>query len=428
MNFLYFVIILLLLIVGVPIGFVILFGSFLYIWNAGSFNLIITATRAITGLDSFVMLAIPLFILASRIMSAGGIAKRLINFAFVLVGHLKGGLAYVNVLASIFFSGMSGTSTGDTAGLGQIEIPAMIESGYSPGISAVITAMSSTIGPIIPPSVPFVIYGALTATSVGKLFLGGAIPGLFLGFSMMILIYFLARRFKYGVERKKPPNFSDIFNAFRKAFLALVTPFIIIGGIVGGVFTPTEAAAVAVFYALIVTVFIYKEIRIKDLPKIIFDSMLISGTIMFIVAVSSAFGWIILVSGIIGKVVGLITVFSAEPWVALLLINIILLILGCFVEITALMIMFAPAFIPIITNFNLDPVHFGVMLTLNLMIGLVTPPVGMAMYITCDLAKISVKDFVLNGKQFYFLLIIVLVIITYFPSIVMFLPNLLMSR
>jgi len=428
MNFLYFVIILLLLIVGVPIGFVILFGSFLYIWNAGSFNLIITATRAITGLDSFVMLAIPLFILASRIMSAGGIAKRLINFAFVLVGHLKGGLAYVNVLASMFFSGMSGTSTGDAAGLGQIEIPAMIESGYSPGISAVITAMSSTIGPIIPPSVPFVIYGALTATSVGKLFLGGAIPGLFLGFSMMILIYFLARRFKYGAERKKPPNFSDIFNAFRKAFLALMTPFIIIGGIVGGVFTPTEAAAVAVFYSLIVTMFIYKEIRIKDLPKIIFDSMLLSGTIMFVVAVSSVFGWIILVSGIIGKVVGLITVFSAEPWVALLLINIILLILGCFVEITALMIMFAPAFIPIITNFNLNPVHFGVMLTLNLMIGLVTPPVGMAMYITCDIAKISVKDFVLNGKQFYFLLIIVLVIITYFPSIVMFLPNLLMSR
>lgn len=428
MNFLYFVIMLLLLIVGVPIGFVILFGSFLYIWNAGSFNLIITATRAITGLDSFVMLAIPLFILASRIMSAGGIAKRLINFAFVLVGHLKGGLAYVNVLASMFFSGMSGTSTGDAAGLGQIEIPAMIESGYSPGISAVITAMSSTIGPIIPPSVPFVIYGALTATSVGKLFLGGAIPGLFLGFSMMILIYFLARRFKYGAERKKPPNFSDIFNAFRKAFLALMTPFIIIGGIVGGVFTPTEAAAVAVFYSLIVTMFIYKEIRIKDLPKIIFDSMLLSGTIMFIVAVSSVFGWIILVSGIIGKVVGLITVFSAEPWVALLLINIILLILGCFIEITALMIMFAPAFIPIITNFNLNPVHFGVMLTLNLMIGLVTPPVGMAMYITCDIAKISVKDFVLNGKQFYFLLIIVLVIITYFPSIVMFLPNLLMSR
>jgi len=428
MNFLYFVIILLLLIVGVPIGFVILFGSFLYIWNTGSFNLIITATRAITGLDSFVMLAIPLFILASRIMSAGGIAKRLINFAFVLVGHLKGGLAYVNVLASMFFSGMSGTSTGDAAGLGQIEIPAMIESGYSPGISAVITAMSSTIGPIIPPSVPFVIYGALTATSVGKLFLGGAIPGLFLGFSMMILIYFLARRFKYGAERKKPPNFSDIFNAFRKAFLALMTPFIIIGGIVGGVFTPTEAAAVAVFYSLIVTMFIYKEIRIKDLPKIIFDSMLLSGTIMFVVAVSSVFGWIILVSGIIGKVVGLITVFSAEPWVALLLINIILLILGCFVEITALMIMFAPAFIPIITNFNLNPVHFGVMLTLNLMIGLVTPPVGMAMYITCDIAKISVKDFVLNGKQFYFLLIIVLVIITYFPSIVMFLPNLLMSR
>lgn len=428
MNFLYFGIILLLLIVGVPIGFVILFGSFLYIWNTGSSNLIITATRAITGLDSFVMLAIPLFILASRIMSAGGIAKRLINFAFVLVGHLKGGLAYVNVLASMFFSGMSGTSTGDAAGLGQIEIPAMIESGYSPGISAVITAMSSTIGPIIPPSVPFVIYGALTATSVGKLFLGGAIPGLFLGFSMMILIYFLARRFKYGAERKKPPNFSVIFNAFRKAFLALVTPFIIIGGIVGGVFTPTEAAAVAVFYALIVTMFIYKEIRIKDLPKIIFDSMLLSGAIMFIVAVSSVFGWIIIVSGIIGKVVGLITVFSAEPWVALLLINIILLILGCFVEATALMIMFAPAFIPIITNFNLNPVHFGVMITLNLMIGLVTPPVGMVMYITCDLAKISVKDFVLNGKQFYFLLIIVLVTITYFPSIVMFLPNLLMSR
>jgi len=429
MSYSFILVTILLILTKVPITFCILFGSIFYLWDVGTINLVVIATKAIGGLNSFVMLAIPFFILASRIMSVGSIASRIMNFATLLVGHLRGGLGIVNVFASMIFAGMSGTASGDAAGLGQIEIQEMIKAKYSPSLSAVITAMSSTIGPIIPPSVPFVIYGALTSTSVGKLFLGGAIPGIFLGSCMMLLIYILACRSgsKFGEKREKRAKFSEIFKSFKEAFLSLLTPIIIIGGIIGGVFTPTESAVIAVFYSLFLTMFVYKEITIKDLPKIIFDSLMLSSLIMIIVGTTAIFGWVLLASGITGKVVELLLSISTQRWIILLVINIVLLILGCFMEVTALLVMFAPLFIPIMETFHIDPVHFGVLLTLNLMIGLVTPPVGMAMYITCDLAKVKIKDFVKDSIPFYLLLIFVLLVITFFPTIVTFLPNLIMG-
>jgi len=426
MEYLWVIITLLLIIFGIPVAFSILAGSVLYIAQTGQIQPIILATRAIIGMDSFIMLAIPFFILASNIMSKGGMALGLIDFANVLVGHIKGGFGHVNVLASVLFAGMSGTASADAAGLGQIEIPAMIKDGYPPSLAAVITAMSSTVGPIIPPSVPFVIYGALTGTSIGKLFLGGAIPGLLSAFTMMILIYFLAKKHNYGVSRK-PAKLAEISKVFKKSVLALLTPIIIIGGIIGGIFTPTEAAVVAVFYSLIVVMFIYKEITVAELPRIIYESLLLSGQVMFIIAVSSVFGWIMLVSGLTNGIVGFITNISSETWVALLIINIVILLLGCFIEITALMIMLAPVFMPLMIALHLDPVHFGVMLTFNLMIGIVTPPIGLSAYITCDIAKINIKDFAREGLPFYLLLILMLLLITYCPGIVMFLPNLFMS-
>lgn len=425
MEYLWIIGTLLCIVIGIPVAFAILFGVIVYIWQTGQLNPLILATRAIMGFDSFVMLAIPFFILSSNIMSKGGMASRLINFANILVGHIRGGFGHVNVLTSVFFAGMSGTASADVAGLGQIEIPAMIKDGYTPSLAAVVTAVSSTVGPIIPPSVPFVIYGALTGTSIGKLFLGGAIPGFLSAFLMMVLIYFIARRHNYGILKKRA-TLSEFFKAFKKSFLALLTPIIIILGIFTGIFTPTEASVVAVFYSLIVTLFIYKEITVADLPRIIYESLLLSGQIMLIIAVSSAFGWIMLVSGLTGALVEFIVSISSEVWVVLLFINAVLILLGCFVEVSALLIMLAPMFMPLITSLHLDPVHFGVMLTFNLMIGLVTPPVGLAMYISCGIAKVDIKDFARDGFPFYLLLIFALLLITYCPIIVMFLPNLLM--
>ena len=425
---LWILITILLLISGFPVGFAILLGAMVYILQMGTVDPVIIATRAIIGVDSFIMLAIPLYIFAGAIMTHGGMAKRLMNFALVLVGHLKGGLAHMNIVASMIFAGMSGTASADAAGLGQIEIPMMVNSGYTKQTSAVVTAMSSTIGPIIPPSVPFVIYGALTGTSVGRLFLGGAIPGILMGLAMMFVVFLLARKYHYGVGKEKGPTFMEVLGALKESYLALLTPIIILGGIIGGIFTPTEAAVVAVFYGLFITVFVYRELPIRDIPKVIYDSMVISAVIMFIIAAASIFGWVMLVSGLTNGMLKIIYSLSSAPWVALLLVNILLLILGCFVEITALMIMLAPLFVPLISNFGLDPVHFGVMITLNLMIGLVTPPVGMAMYITCQLAKIKVVEFAKEGIPYYIILAVTLLIITYIPDIVTFLPNLLMGK
>jgi len=422
------VVTILLIISGLPIGFAILLGGLIYLWGSGTVDPMVSATRAVIGMNSFVMMAIPFYILAGAIMTSGGMAKRLVNLADIFVGHLKGGLAHINILVSMIFAGMSGTATADAAGIGQIEVPMMIRGGYTPQAAAVVTAFSSTVGPIIPPSVPFVIYGALTGTSVGGLFLGGIIPGILMGVAMMFVVFILARRYGYKVAREKAPSFSEVLKALKESFLALLTPVIIMGGIVGGIFTPTEAAVVAVFYSLIVTIFIYKELSIRDLPKVIFESMVFSGLVMLIVATASFFGWIMLISGFNDTMLNTIYAISSTPWVVLLLVNILLLILGCFMDVTALIIMLAPMFVPLITGLKIDPVHFGIMMVLSLMIGMVTPPVGMCMYITCQLAKVKMVDFVIEGLPYYIILIITLFFIAYVPSVTMFLPNLLIGR
>jgi C4-dicarboxylate transporter DctM subunit len=424
----FFLAMILLVLSGIPVGFAVLLGGLIYIWATGIGDPIVSATRAIIGLDSFVMMAIPLYILAGAIMTSGGMAKRLEDLANVFVGHLKGGLAHVNILASMIFAGMSGTASADAAGVGQIEVPMMIDGGYTREAAAVVTAFSATIGPIIPPSVPFVIYGALTGTSVGSLFLGGFIPGTLMGISMMFVVFILARRYGYKVAREKAPSFSEVLQALRKSFLALLTPVIIMGGIVGGLFTPTEAAAVAVFYALVVSVLIYKELSLRDIPKVILESMVFSGLVMFIIATATFFGWVMLISGFNDAMLNMIYSISTTPWVVLLIVNIVLLGLGCVMETAAIIIMVAPMFMPLILALNLNPVHFGIMMVLNLMIGMVTPPVGMCMYITCHLAKVKMTDFAIEGIPYYIILIIALMIITYIPSITMFLPNLLIGR
>ena len=378
-------------------------------------------------MDSFILLAIPLFVLVGMIMNTGGITDRLLKVAITLVGHLPGGLAHVNVVGSMIFSGMSGATTSDVAGLGRVEIPMMIKAGYRPATAAAVTAVSACIGPIVPPSVPFILYGALTDTSVGRLFVGGAIPGILLGFSLMCVIAFLAKTRKFGGVGRSTERASlgEIFQALKNGFWALITPIIIMGGIIAGLFTPTEAAGIAVFYSLLVTIFFYRELRIKDIFRILCDGAEFIGMIMFVVAAAFVFGWLLTQAGLADVLMKFIFGITKNATAILILINLIILIMGCFIEATSLIILLSPILMPIILHINVDPVHFGVMFVMNIMIAVITPPVGLCAYIASDIAGITMQEFTKEVIWYVFAMLMFLGIIIIFPSIVTFLPNLI---
>jgi len=379
----------------------------------------------ITTFDSFVLLAIPLFMLAGQLMNSGGITDKIFSFANKLIGHMKGGLSHVNVVASMIFAGMSGSAVADAAGLGQIEIKAMVEEGFDPDFSAAITAASSTIGPIIPPSIPFVIYGSMTGTSIGALFVAGAIPGLLMGLSLMFICYIIS--VKRGYPSHKRASIKEIAISFIKAVPSLLTPIIIIGGILFGVFTPTEAAAVAVVYALILGILIYKEIKLRDLLGILLDVGKNTASIMFIVSTATVFGWILTYQGIPQRLAVLLLSITQNIYLILLIINLLLLLVGCFMETIAAQLVLIPVLVPIIDILGIDRLQFGVIITLNLMIGLITPPVGVCLYVVSNIAKIPFERVVKATLPFILVLIIVLMLITYVPGISTFLPKLLMN-
>jgi len=381
--------------------------------------------RMYAGTTGFPLLAIPFFILAGNLMNTGGMTQRIFGFAQCMVGHIKGGLGHVNVVASMIFAGMSGSAVADAAGLGLVEIEAMLKAGYDRRFSAAVTAASSTIGPIIPPSIPFVIFGSMTGTSVGRLFLGGFLPGLLMGLALMVTIYIVAERRGYARERRA--TIRELVASSVDGVAALGTPAIIIGGILAGIFTPTEASVVACIYALILGLVVFREIRVADLPRIFWGTLEHTIRVMFIISAASLFGWLLIQQRIPTTIVEGLMALTTHRWAILLIVNVILLILGCFMEGIAIMLLTIPVFMPLMARVGVDPVHFGVLMTLNLMIGLLTPPVGMCLYAVSSISQVPLWPLARELWPYIVALLVCLALITYIPGLVLWVPNLLMG-
>jgi tripartite ATP-independent transporter DctM subunit len=412
-----------LLAVGAPIAIALAGSSLIYIVLAGTTPDIVVVHRIVNGVDSFPLLAVPFFILAGNLMNTAGITEKIYNFATALVGWLKGGLGHVNVIGSVIFAGMSGTAVADAGGLGTIEIKAMQDHGYDKKFAVGITAASSTIGPIIPPSLPMVIYGVQANTSIGQLFAAGFIPGFIMAGFMMATVAIYAHRYHWG--RDATFSMSVLGHTFLRAIPALMTPFLIIGGMSFGWFTPTEAAVAACAWAIVLGVVIDRTIDVKRFVRVSFDTLETTAVVLFIVGASSIFGWILTQTRTTELIADTLLSVSDNPLMVLIMINIILLIVGCFLETIAAITILVPVFLPIMEKLGIDPVHFGVMMVLNLMIGLLTPPVGMVLFVLARVAKMPFEDVVKACAPFLIPLLLVLALVTFFPSITLFLPTLL---
>ncbi|MEW9669892.1 TRAP transporter large permease [Ammoniphilus sp. 3BR4] len=408
--------------VGVPIAIALGLSSAIAVWWGGGIPLIILAQRAFTSIDSFPLMAVPFFILAGALMETGGISRRLVHFANSLTGHITGGLGLVAVVTSMFFAAISGSSAATVAALGSILIPAMVKRGYHRNFGGAVQAVSGELGVIIPPSIPMILYAVTTETSIGDMFMAGVVPGLMIGLSLMITVYFIAKKRGYASEQRM--SWAERWQAFKDAILALFMPVIILGGIYGGIFTPTEAAGVAVAYAFIVGVFIYKEIKWKDLLPILGHSTVTSAIIMFIIANAGLFGWILSREGVPQMVAEFFTNISPNPIIFLLCVNLLLFMVGMFFETGASIIILAPLLAPVAMKFGIDPVHFGMIMIVNLAMGMCTPPVGVNLFISCQIAQIKLEDITKAILPFIVVLIVDLLLISFIPQISLWLPNL----
>ena len=409
------------IIIGVPIAFVLGLTPLVAMIYEGGTPLILAAQRIFTGIDNPVLMAIPFFILAGNIMSAGGLTQRLVTFCKLIVGPIRGGLAYVNVVISMIFAGITGAAVADTSAIGSILIPAMVKDGYDVDFSSAVTATSSTIGPVIPPSIPFIIYGVLGEVSIASLFLAGFIPGVLLGLFQMGVVAYYARRRNY--PRGSLPSVRETLRAMFDAALVLMMPVIILGGILSGVFTPTESACIAVFYAFAISFFVYRDIKLRDLPKIIIDTGVTSAIVMLVIGTASIFSWILASWEIPQSICGVILTVTQNRIIILLFVNLILLAIGTFMETTASLIILTPVLLPLMNGIGVDPLHFGVILVLNLVIGLTTPPVGVCLFIASAIGNIRLERISRAILPFILASIAVLGIATYWESLIMFIPK-----
>ena len=451
---------------GVPIAIAMCIASLLYIWMSGLIPPLTVIHRMVGGVDSFPLLAVPFFILAGNLMNSSGITNRIYDFALALVGWLKGGLGHVNVVGSVIFAGMSGTAIADAGGIGTIEIKAMRDHGYPTEFAVGITAASATLGPIIPPSLPMVIYGVQANASIGKLFAAGFIPGALMALFMMVLVSYYAHVRKYGADVAFSwPRMGRAFvelgaivavslalyflwsnetlggfvrfgipliavmvadKVFKfDAFMALLTPVILIGGMASGLFTPTEAAVAAAAWALFLGFIWYRTLNWRMLIKISMDTIETTAVVLFIVASASIFAWVLTTTQVTDAIAAWVLSISSEPWVFLLLANVFLLFVGCFMETIAAITILVPVFMPIIAKLGIDPVHFGLVMVLNLMIGLLTPPVGMVLFILQKVSGLSFEQTVKAVLPWIWPLLATLALITYVPQIVLWLPGIL---
>ncbi|MFG6139277.1 TRAP transporter large permease [Halomonas sp. B23F22_10] len=420
-----FVVFLVLLLIGIPIAFSLGIASLSYLLLEG-IPLTIVPQRLYSGIDTFVLLCIPGFVLAGNLMNVGNITEHIVRFSNALVGHIRGGLGLANVGGSMIFGGISGTAVADAASIGSVMIPGMAKSGYDKPFSAAVTAASSTIGPIIPPSVPMIIAGSLTGVSVGRMFLAGAIPGLLLGLAMMVTVYLLAIRRGYPKEQRV--SFLQLVKEGRTAFWALLMTAIILYGIIGGFFTPTEASIVASLYALVVGMYVYKGLSWRKLPAILTDTVLTSSALLLLVGLANLFGWILTSEQIPQMVAAGILSISENPLVVILILNLIMLCVGAFMETIAALIILFPALLGVATGVGMDPVHFAVMAVLNLMIGLTTPPVGVCLFVVSGIGNLQVLTVARAILPFLICNLVVLLLVAYVPAISMWLPNLILGQ
>ena len=411
------------LILGMPVAVALAGSSAIFILFSGATPPMVVAHRMINGVDSFPLLAVPFFILAGNLMNTSGITERIFNFALALVGWMRGGLGHVNVGASVIFAGMSGAAVADAGGLGAIEIKAMRDAGYDPDFAVGITAASSTIGPIIPPSLPMVIYGVVAGASIGQLFVAGFLPGLLMAAALMVMIAVMARLRGYG--RDQSFAWRALGTTFRRAFLSLLTPVIIVGGILTGAFTPTEAAVAACAWALVLGLLVYRTLTWRRFLRVSFDTIETTAVVLLVVGAASIFAWLLTSNRVPEQFAAGILSVSDRPWVVLLLINLILLVVGCFMETVAAITIMVPVLLPIAAAVGVDPVHFGVIMVLNLMLGLLTPPVGMVLYVLSRVARIPFERCVTGTAPFLVPLVVVLMLVTYVPAITMWLPTLI---
>ncbi|MDD3369493.1 MAG: TRAP transporter large permease [Lachnospiraceae bacterium] len=420
----FFVSFIILLLVGVPISISIGASAILGCF-ALDYPLMVIGQKMTTGIDSFLLIAIPLFVLAGNLMNAGKITEKIFDFCQELVGWIPGGLGHANVAASIIFAGMSGSAAADAGGLGTIEMEAMTKNGYDEDFSAAVTAASSVIGPIFPPSIPLIIYGSVASVSVAKLFMGGVLPGLLMGVALMILVLIFA--IKRGYPRTKF-NVKNLVKQFFSSVLSLITPLIILAGFTTGIFTPTEASSIAVIYSFFIALLVYKTLDFKSFKKCLLDSALTSANTLFIIGTSTLFTYVMVKEGISAQIADLILGVSSNPAVILLVINVILLLLGMFMEPGAILTLMLPVLLPIVNSLGLDLVHFGVVMVLNLMIGQVTPPFGVCLFIISDVSKVKLERLYKSICPFLIPLIVVLVMCTYIPGIVTWLPYALLGK
>ena len=418
----YIVLLFVLFLVGIPIcfslGLVSIFGMV-----QGATPMIVVIQRLFTGADSTALIAIPLFILAGGLMVQGGISNRIVSFADALIGHFPSGLALVSILACMFFAAITGSAIAATAAIGGIMIPIMREKNYEDTFSAPLIACGGSIGPIIPPSIPLLLYGTMANVSVGKLFIGGFIPGIIMGVGLMIYSYFVGKKRHY-VGREKKASREEILRTGKDALLALIMPIIIIGGILSGIFTATESGAIACAYAIIIGGLVYKELKLENMFRLFVDCAKSTGQVLVVVACASLFTWVITVAQVPQTVSALLSDSIHSRVILLLVINIILLIAGTFVDTTSALVIFTPLFLPLVQAMGIDLIHFGLVMAVNLTIGMCTPPLGVCLFVAGSIAKVSLKEQMKDLLPMLGVLLVVLLIITYIPQTVTFLPNL----
>ena len=449
---------------GLPVAIAMAGSSLLYIYFTQSSPPFVVIHRMVSGIDSFPLLAVPFFILAGNLMNNAGITNRIYNYALALVGWMKGGLGHVNVVGSVIFSGMSGTAIADAAGLGTIEIKAMKDHGYSTEFAVGVTAASATLGPIIPPSLPFVIYGMMANVSIGALFLAGILPGLLMAALMMLTVAYFAHKNNWGADIKFEwprilkalvetavvalwpvtiwvlvTNFGlpaqltvfvgliVLFAADKvfkfEAVLPVMTPVLLIGGMITGIFTPTEGAIAACIWAMVLGIGWYRTLSIKTFVRVCLDTVETTATVLFIVAAASIFGWMLTATGVTAAIAEWVLEFTKEPWMFLLMANVLMLFVGCFLEPTAAITILVPILVPICQKLGIDLVHFGLVMVLNLMIGLLHPPMGLVLFVLARIAKLSVERTTMAILPWLFPLLASLALITYFPTLVLWLPK-----
>jgi TRAP-type transport system large permease protein len=423
MSIAFFWIFALLLALGAPVVFALLLGPGLSLLLDGETRYFAALlARFYNGIDSFPLLAVPFFILAGELMNAGGITAAIVRFAQSLVGHMRGGLAQVNVLSSMMFAGISGSAVADASAIGKMLVPEMEKQGYSRPFAAAVTAAAAVIGPVIPPSGIMVLYGFVMNVSIGALFAGGVVPGILIGLALMGLIRLLAGRYQLPPASPRA-SWAERGQAFKGAWLALLLPVILLGGMLSGVFTATEAAAVAVAYALVVTVLILRNTGWRELKGIFRATALQSGVILLLVGAAVTLGWLVTVSGLATSIAGSILAVTDNPLLLLFLVNLLLLVVGMFLDAGPAILILGPVLSPVFTGLGVDPVHFAIIMCVNLTIGLATPPMGLVLFVTASVARVRLEDIVRAILPFLAVEILVLFLITFFPSLVLTLPR-----